>query len=247
MDKNTNNLLMLGVTILIIGLFLLSYSISSYKEVKALANKIDFEELENNTQMSTSEKYFKYLSNADYLNQYLNKNKNLAIKNTSCVYLDYAQHNAIALYKLTYNGLQTEESRKSVAAGNIRSLSTIMDNYSTCKQTPVYKAELKNLLDDIQKSDVLYSQRDSRMQSFMNGYDTTYAIKGKPQTQEEQTLTPEAGIAPDETSAGYTSQNVQGTTYTPTSYTQQNEYTQQVQAEAQGQAQNYQQQAIERY
>jgi len=241
MNKNTNNLLFLGITILVIGLFLLSYSISSYKEVKDLSNKVDFDELENNTQMSGSEKYFKYLSIADYLNQHLNKNKNLAIKNTSCVYLDYAQHNAILLYKLTYSGLQTEESRKSVAAGNIRSLFSMLDNYATCKQAPAYKAELKNLLEDIQKSDVLYSNREERMQSFMNGYDTTYAIKGNPQQSADetsQTLTPEAGIAPDE---GAYSQPVQNSIPAQSSYTQQNTYSQQAQTPTGTQSSNYQQ------
>lgn len=167
MDKNTNELLMLGVTILIMGLLLFSYSISCYKESKDLASKIDFEELDYNNQISTSDKYFKYLSNADYLNQYIKKNKNILIKNSSCIYLDYAQHNAISLYKLTYSGIQTDESRRSVAAGNVRALYNMLDDYRTCKQVQNYKAELKNILDDIQKNDDLYSQREKRMEAFM--------------------------------------------------------------------------------
>lgn len=182
---NTNKQILLGALILIAGLMLFSYSISSYKEVKSLSEKIDFEELDNNSQMATTEKYFKYLSNADYLNQYLNKNKNIIMKNTSCSYLDYAQHNAISLYKLTYNGIQTEESRKAVAAGNIRNLIKIMDNYGTCKQTSLYKAELNNILNEIQKSDDLYAQRTNRMETFMNGYDNTYAIKGSQPVSED--------------------------------------------------------------
>lgn len=176
--KSYNDLLMLGIGILLIGILLMTYSISTYKETKTLSEKIDFEELDNNNQMSSSDKYFKYLSIADYLNQNLNKNKNLPIKNSSCIYLDYAQHNALSLYKLTYNGLQTEEARKSVAAGNIRGLYNILDNYRTCKQTEGYKNELSNILSDIQKSDDLYSKRESRMEAFMKDYNNN------PQEQE---------------------------------------------------------------
>ncbi len=195
-SNNTNNLLFLGISILVIGLFLLSYSVTTYKEVESLANKIDFEELDNNNQMSSSDKYFKYLSISDYLNQILNKNKNLLMKNSACVYLDYAQHNAISLYKLTYSGVQTEETRKSVAAGNVRNLYTMLDNYKTCKQTETYKAELKNILDDIQKSDNLYSEREKRMESFMKDYN----VKQEEVTPEETNIEEQyqnAGIAED--------------------------------------------------
>lgn len=195
-SNNTNNLLFLGISILVIGLFLLSYSVTTYKEVESLANKIDFEELDNNNQMSSSDKYFKYLSISDYLNQILNKNKNLLMKNSACVYLDYAQHNAISLYKLTYSGVQTEETRKSVAAGNVRNLYTMLDNYKTCKQTETYKAELKNILDDIQKSDNLYSEREKRMESFMKDYN----VKQEEITPEETNVEEQyqsAGIAED--------------------------------------------------
>ncbi len=197
-SNNTNNLLFLGISILVIGLFLLSYSITTYKEVQSLANKIDFEELDNNNQMSSSDKYFKYLSISDYLNQILNKNKNLLMKNSACVYLDYAQHNAISLYKLTYNGVQTEETRKSVATGNIRNLYTMLDNYKTCKQTENYKTELKNILDDIQKTDNLYSEREQRMESFMKDYN---AKKEEQPSSEEENIEEQyqnAGIAEDE-------------------------------------------------
>lgn len=195
-SNNTNNLLFLGISILVIGLFLLSYSVTTYKEVESLANKIDFEELDNNNQMSSSDKYFKYLSISDYLNQILNKNKNLLMKNSACIYLDYAQHNAISLYKLTYSGVQTEETRKSVAAGNVRNLYTMLDNYKTCKQTETYKAELKNILDDIQKSDNLYSEREKRMESFMKDYN----VKQEEVTPEETNIEEQyqnAGIAED--------------------------------------------------
>lgn len=196
-SNNTNNLLFLGISILVIGLFLLSYSITTYKEVQSLANKIDFEELDNNNQMSSSDKYFKYLSISDYLNQILNKNKNLLMKNSACVYLDYAQHNAISLYKLTYNGVQTEESRKSVATGNIRNLYTMLDNYKTCKQTENYKTELKNILDDIQKTDNLYSEREQRMESFMKDYNAKKEEQPSPEEENIEEQYQNAGIAED--------------------------------------------------
>lgn len=231
---NTNNQILLGALILITGLMLLSYSISSYREVKSLSEKIDFEELDNNTQMATTEKYFKYLSNADYLNQYLNKNKNILMKNTSCTYLDYAQHNAIELYKLTYNGIQTEESRKSVAAGNIRNLIKIMDNYGTCKQTPLYKSELNNILTEIQKSDDLYSQRSNRMETFMNGYDNAYAIKGSQPAQEEAQQTELQPIPQDVN-------NIMQEEQPQRTYIQENNYSQQVNNQYTGQYSNYSQ------
>lgn len=189
MDRDTNGLLYSGVFILLIGLFLLSYSISSYSEVKNLSQKIDFIEVDNNNQMSTSDKYYKYLSYSDYLNEKLKKNKNILIKNTSCVYLDYAQHNAISLYRLTYNGLQSDESRQSVAAGTVRGLYNMLDNYKTCKQTSTYKTELKDILDDIQRSDEIQAQKEDRMNAFMSD------VK-EPNLESADTIQ-NAGIAPD--------------------------------------------------
>lgn len=189
MDRDTNGLLYSGVLVLLIGLFLLSYSISTYSEVKNLSQKIDFIEVDNNNQMSTSDKYYKYLSYSDYLNEKLKKNKNILIKNTSCVYLDYAQHNAISLYRLTYNGLQSDESRQSVAAGTVRGLYNMLDNYKTCKQTSTYKAELKDILDDIQRSDEIQAQKEDRMNTFMSD--------AKEPNLETSESIQDAGIAPD--------------------------------------------------
>ncbi|MBD5401924.1 hypothetical protein HDR58_03860 [bacterium] len=183
MDKHeTNNFLTLGIILLIAGIFLMSYSISTYNEVRNLSEKIDLEELETNTHMSTSDKYFKYLSYADYLNQRLKKNQDLLFKNSTCVYLDYAQKNSIALYRLTYNGLQTDESRKNVAAGNIRALYSLMDAYRTCKQTAGYKSELENIIVDIQKMDEKNAQKEYRMESFMQDYGANI-----PPDEDEQT------------------------------------------------------------
>ena len=190
MDRNSNGLLYFGVLILLLGLLLLSYSISTYGEVKNLSQKIDFVEVDNNNQMSTSDKYYKYLSYSDYLNEKLKKNKNILVKNTSCVYLDYAQHNAIALYRLTYNGLQSDESRQSVAAGTVRGLYNMLDNYKTCKQTSNYKTELKEILDDIQRSDEIQAQKDDRMNAFM-------ASDFKEANLESSNNVKDAGIAPD--------------------------------------------------
>ena len=82
-DKRTNSeLIMLGTGILLTGLILGGYSLSTYLEVKELEQKIDFELIDDNNELSSTEKYYKYIQIADYLNQKLDKNKNLAIKTT---------------------------------------------------------------------------------------------------------------------------------------------------------------------
>lgn len=168
--SNNNNLLTLGIIFLILGGALGVYSISSYLELKDLGDKVDFELIDDNNQMSSSDKYYKYLSIADFLNQKLNQNKNIPIKNASCVYLDYAQHNAIELYRLTSRRMELDDSKKNVAAGNVRSLSNMLDNYKTCNKTQTYKTELNNILDEIQKSEELNNDREMRMNKFMNSY-----------------------------------------------------------------------------
>ena len=169
MDNKTNNeLMMLGTGILILGLALGSYSLSTYIETKELASKIDFELIDDNNELSSTEKYYKYISIADFLNQKLSKNKNLAIKTTSCVYLDYAQHNAIELYRLTNRKLDMDDTKKSVAAGNVRSLYNMLDNYTTCKKSLLYKSELQKILTDIQHEEKAADNED-RMNRFLNG------------------------------------------------------------------------------
>ena len=171
MDNNTNNdMLVLGVSILIIGLLLGTYSFATYKETKTLGQKIDLELIDDNNELTSEEKYYKYLSIADFLNQKLNKNKDILIKNSSCVYLDYAHHNAIELYKLTNRKFDMDDAKKSVAAGNVRGLYNMLDYYNTCKQTENYKNELKNILDDIQKIETNRNDSDMRMNEFLNGY-----------------------------------------------------------------------------
>lgn len=149
---SNNKLLVIGICTIILGIGLFVYSINSYAQINSLSTKIDFEELDNNTRMPSSDKYYKYLSYAEILNQYLNKNKNLPIKNTSCAYLDYAQHNSISLYKLVYKGLQEDTSRREVAESNIQQLNDMLENYKTCPKTPQYKTELTNILDEIEKT-----------------------------------------------------------------------------------------------
>ena len=61
------------------------------------------------------------------------KNKDIPIKNSSCIYLDYARHNAIELYKLTNRKLDMDDAKKSVSAGNIRNLYNTLEYYNTCK------------------------------------------------------------------------------------------------------------------
>lgn len=184
MDNKTNNeLIMLGTGILIIGLVLGSYSLSTYIETKELASKIDFELIDDNNELSSIEKYYKYISIADFLNQKLSKNKNLAIKTSSCVYLDYAQHNAIELHRLTNRKLDMDDTKKSVAAGNIRSLYNMLDNYSTCKKTILYKSELQKILTDIQNEEKAADNED-RMNRFLNGYKERKAYELEQQAQD---------------------------------------------------------------
>ena len=189
MEKNSNDLLFLGVSILIIGLILASYSYSYYSEMNKLSTQIDFEEIANNNQISTTEKYYKYLSTADFLNQKLTKNQNILIKNMSCSYLDYAYHNSVELYNLTYKKMSPEDSKRSVTAGNIRSLYTMLDNYKTCKNTQEYKTKLGNILTEIERAN-------------LNSYDNTYRLEKlmneqKLQRQEEISNEEDKNTAPE--------------------------------------------------
>lgn len=209
--SNNNDLLMLGIMFLVIGGALGVYSISSYVELKNLGDKVDFELIDDNNQMSSTDKYYKYLSIADFLNQKLNQNENIPIKNASCVYLDYAQHNAIELYRLTSRRMELDDSKKSVAAGNVRGLVNMLDNYKTCNKTQTYKTELNNILDEIQKSENLNSNQDMRMNQFMDGYSRnvrTIPTETQPQTIQDtqnvqtnaqpQTIDSEEPIPPQE-------------------------------------------------
>ncbi len=165
--KSYNGLLTVGIISILAGLALLVYCITSYSEIKLVTDKIDFDELDNNIHISTSDKYYKHLSIWDTLNQKLEKNKNLPVKNMSCAYLDYAQHNIKSMYKLIYKSANEDTSRRSVVEGNIKTLSSMYDNYKTCRKTALYKDELDKMLDEIENSDDIFYQ--GRMETFLNG------------------------------------------------------------------------------
>ena len=146
---------------------LLIYSIASYSEIKLVTDKIDFDNLDNNNQISTSDKYYQYLSIWDTLNQKLEKNKNLPVKNLSCAYLDYTQHNIKSMYKLIYKSANEDTTRRSVVEGNIKTLSDMYKNYKTCRKTALYLDELDKMLEEIENSDEIFYQ--GRMETFLNG------------------------------------------------------------------------------
>jgi len=165
--KNYNSLLITGICAIILGISLLIYSIASYSEIKLVTDKIDFDNLDNNNQISTSDKYYQYLSIWDTLNQKLEKNKNLPVKNLSCAYLDYTQHNIKSMYKLIYKSANEDTTRRSVVEGNIKTLSDMYKNYKTCRKTALYLDELDKMLDEIENSDEIFYQ--GRMETFLNG------------------------------------------------------------------------------
>jgi hypothetical protein len=192
MEKD-NSLLFKGMLILGFGLLLSAYSISSYIEVKNFAKNVDFELVDGNIELSSEDKYYKYLTFADYINKKLNKNRNLPIKNSSCTYLNYAQHNAIELYQLTNLKMEGDAAKRNVASGNIRTLYDIIDSYSTCKAYPEYKTELKNILTEIEQTANSNIDTELRMQKFLNGYRDKDKQEEDTALQEEN-LTPEQNI-----------------------------------------------------
>lgn len=192
MEKD-NSLLFKGMLILGFGLLLSAYSISSYIEVKNFAKNVDFELVDGNVELSSEDKYYKYLTFADYINKKLNKNRNLPIKNSSCTYLNYAQHNAIELYQLTNLKMEGDAAKRNVASGNIRTLYDIIDSYSTCKAYPEYKTELKNILTEIEQTANSNIDTELRMQKFLNGYRDKDKQEEDTALQEEN-LTPEQNI-----------------------------------------------------
>lgn len=169
MLKSVNRMLICGIVLIFGGIALFIYSLATYSEVNTLYDKINFDDLDNNKQVPTSEKYYKYLSVSDFLNEKLVKNKNLPLKKTSCIYLDYAQHNTISLYKLIYNGERNDASRREVVEGNVRSLYDTLGSYAGCKKTVEYKVELNKILDEIKKSNDLYQESEAELNSLING------------------------------------------------------------------------------
>ncbi len=148
-----NDWIKLGVFFIIIGLALAIYSINSYNDISSLKKQVDFDLIDDNIELSNTEKYYKYISIADFLNQKLDKNKNLPIKNSSCVYLDYAEHNALEMYFITKKFINNDTSRKDAAAGNIRSLYNRLPSYNTCKNASLYKQELEKIITEIDSAE----------------------------------------------------------------------------------------------
>lgn len=170
MDNNdSNNLIILGVTLLIIGILVAIYSFSSYIELKELNKNIDFELIDDNQEMTANQKFNKYVSISEFLNTKIDKNKNILLKNTSCAYIDYAQHNAIKMYELAKKQPSNEE-KQITTLNNIRTLDKALDNYSTCKKAVLYKAELQNILMEIRNTKTSNVKSEDRMQQFLNGY-----------------------------------------------------------------------------
>lgn len=195
-DKNAaiNETLMLGVGILIIGLILAVYSVSTYVEVKNLSEKVDLDLIDSNAKLTASDKYFEYLSISEFLMKKLKQNKNIPIKNTSCVYLNYAHENAILMYNIADKKLEYDTSKRSDAAANIRSLYKMYDNYKGCRQMAGLKEELEKYISDIENGNKDNSDSDERMNNFLNGY------RDKKQAEESGFYEQENVVMPDEMS-----------------------------------------------
>lgn len=172
-DKNKNaainETLMLGIGILIIGLILGVYSVTTFVEVKNLSEKVDLELIDSNTKLTSSDKFYEYFSISEFLTKKLNQNKNIPIKNTSCVYLDYAHQNAILMYNLADRKFEADPTKKNQAAANIRSLYKMYDNYKGCRQTASLKEELSKYIDEIENA-TNGKDAEQRMNNFLNGY-----------------------------------------------------------------------------
>lgn len=166
-----NEMLMLGAGILIIGAVLTSYSFSTYVEMQKLGERIDFETLDKNNQISTTEKYYKYMEYSDFLNDKLKKNKRIPLKRVACVYLDYAQHNAIEMYYLTKDKMPFDTTRTKFSTDNVKDLYNILDSYKSCKQSAQYKAELEEILKDAQNFNKQRMEADERLEEFLYGGD----------------------------------------------------------------------------
>lgn len=193
MNKNsaTNEMIMLGGGILIIGLILAYYSISTYIELRNLGEKIDFEIIDNNIKLSTNDKYYQYAEISDFLTKKLNKNKDIPFKNAACVYMDYAQHNALQMHYLTNDTQFSDINKKNYSAQNIKTLYNLYDKYKTCKHRSEYKTKLEEIIKDIENTNKKNDETEERMTNFLGGYNTQ-----KYNTQEQtgeyaEELTPE--------------------------------------------------------
>jgi len=163
---------MLGAGILIVGVVLTSYSFSTYVEMRKLGERIDFETVDKNNQISSSEKYYRYMEYSDFLNMKLRQNSKIPLKRVSCVYLDYAQHNAVEMYYLTKNKMSSDEMKKKFSSDNVKILYDTLNNYKTCKQSSGYKVILEGILEEINNADKEREKADERMNEFLYGSST---------------------------------------------------------------------------
>lgn len=234
MMKN-NELLMLGAGLLIIGVVLTTYSVSTYIEMQKLEQRIDFETVDKNNQLSSTEKYYKYMEYSDFLNMKLKENRRIPLKRVSCIYLDYAQHNAIEMYYLTKNKMSADETKKTFSTNNVKILYDIMSNYKSCKQSSGYKVILEQLMEESQNSEKERLKADERMNEFLYGSSTT-PPEITPEEEIDETLTQNnettettAPTNANQTPPNYIDENGKAQTLTP----EQIEYINQQQAKHQ--------------
>jgi len=186
-----NDWFKLGVFFIIIGLALSIYSINSYNDISSLKKQVDFDLIDDNIEMSNTEKYYRYLSIADFLNQKLDKNKNLPIKNSSCIYLDYAEHNALEMYFLTKKFTNNDPSKSDAAAGNIRNLHNKIANYNTCKNAALYKQELEKIITEIETAEKSKTSNSEITDKVLREYRERQLLENQPQVNPQEQFTTE--------------------------------------------------------
>ena len=156
MDNTGNKRLYLGLFITIVGLFLLLYSFLIAVEEQKLNKYVDLEYLVENTDMTSTEKYYKYLDITDYLSNYVKKNKDLPIKNLSCKYMDYYYETTIDFYDLVDKKFSTDVSKTEVASAQLQNCFNTLKDYSTCPNASKYKEDIEQYLINDSKTEELY-------------------------------------------------------------------------------------------
>lgn len=151
---SNNKLITLGITLVTAGLLLLYYSISIHIEERALVEKIDFITVDDNYSTPSAEKFNKHIEYAQYLQEKLEGNKNLPIKNVACVYLDFAQENTIELSNLINKNFSTDTEKISKVAKLVRQYSKVSENYKTCSKYSQYATETEGILSELENSSV---------------------------------------------------------------------------------------------
>lgn len=167
-----NEFLILGTGVLIVGVVLATYSFSTYIEMQNLENRIDFESVDKNNQISSSEKYYRYMEYSDFLNMKLKENSKIPMKRVSCIYLDYAKHNAVNMYNLTKYKLSSDEMKMNYCTDNVKILYDTLSKYKSCPQSAGYKVILGEILEDINNSAKEKEKADERLNEFLYGSST---------------------------------------------------------------------------